>query len=352
MRFVAALFVFLHHAFYQRFFADDAVNNELTGLGIGGAFTGVGFFFMLSGFVLSWSARDDHGFWRRRVVKIYPNHLVTAFAGVALALVFGIQITTLQVLPNLFLVNSWVPNGVVLTAINQPSWSLCDELFFYLLFPWLFRLVKKTPDDRLWIGAGVVATAIIAVPFFAMAVLPSSPEVPGLPASVWQWWFVYIFPPTRLLEFALGIIVARIVWTGHWVPVGLGMALLLLLAGLVVQACLLPTVYGVVAPVVIPLMLVIGAGATADLQGSSSPFRGQAMRWLGELSFALYMVHFLVLEFGHLVLGAGRSWTGLVATGIIGLFFLICLFLALLLYTVVERPAMRRWCGTDRGDAR
>lgn len=348
MRFVAALFVFLHHAFYQGFFADDAVNGVLTRIGIGGAFTGVGFFFMLSGFVLAWSAREDDvlSFWRRRVVKIYPNHLVTALAGIVLALAFGTAFTMPQVLPNLLLVNAWVPDQVVLTAINQPSWSLCAELFFYLLFPWLFRLVKKIPDDKLWMWAGILAVAVIAVPFFAKTLLPSYPEVPGLPASAWQWWFVYIFPPTRLLEFVLGILVARIVRAGRWVPVGLGTALLLLLAGLAVQVTLLPAVYGVMASVVIPLALVIGAGATADLRGSPTPFRGPVLRWLGEISFALYMVHFLVLEFGRLVLGAGRTWNGLAATGIICLFFLICLALALLLYTAVERPAMRRWGGS------
>jgi peptidoglycan/LPS O-acetylase OafA/YrhL len=43
--------------------------------------TGVSFFFVLSGFVLTWSARPDDiatGFWRRRIARIYPVHLVTA----------------------------------------------------------------------------------------------------------------------------------------------------------------------------------------------------------------------------------------------------------------------------------
>jgi peptidoglycan/LPS O-acetylase OafA/YrhL len=350
MRFVAAAVVVLHHSFFMYFFADPEVNTVLTRIGIGGAFSGVGFFFMLSGFVLAWSARDDGvlRFWRRRVVKIYPNHFVTALAGIGLALLFGMTLSVPQVVPNLFLVNTWVPDQVVLTAINQPSWSLCAELFFYLLFPWLFRLAKRIPDERLWWWAGAVVLAVLAVPFFARTVFPSYPEVPGLPASAWQWWFCYLFPPTRLLEFFLGILIARLVRAGRWVPVGMLPALLALLAGLVVQILLLPRVYGIVAPVVVPIALVIGAGATADLRGTASPFRGPVLRRLGEISFALYMVHFLVLQFGKQLLGAGRTWSSPAAVGVIAMFFVVCLAAAWLLYTVVEKPAMRRWGGQRR----
>src|SRR5215469_15689462 len=49
--------------------------------------TGVSFFFVLSGFVLTWSARPRDtaaGFWRRRIARIYPVHLATAAAAMLL----------------------------------------------------------------------------------------------------------------------------------------------------------------------------------------------------------------------------------------------------------------------------
>ncbi|MBQ6642443.1 MAG: acyltransferase, partial [Saccharopolyspora sp.] len=286
MRFVAAFLVFVHHAFYQSFFADPGTNAVLQRIGIGGAFTGVGFFFVLSGFVLTWSATGDDGvlaFWRRRLVKIYPNHLVTWLAGIALAVLSGTAFTAMQVVPNLFLLNVWAPDPVLLTAINQPSWSLCCELFFYLLFPWLLGLLKRIPEHRLWCSTTGLLLVIAALPFIVLAVLPDTPTYPGLPASASQWWSIYLFPPTRLLEFALGILVARIVRAGRWIPISLAAAFALLVVSMIVQVVLLPNVYGIMAPVAAPLALLIGAAATADLRAAPSPFRGRLMLRLGEL---------------------------------------------------------------------
>lgn len=346
MRFVAAFLVFVHHAFYQSFFADPGTNAVLQRIGIGGAFTGVGFFFVLSGFVLTWSATGGDGvlaFWRRRLVKIYPNHLVTWLAGIALAVLSGTAFTAVQVVPNLFLLNVWAPDPVLLTAINQPSWSLCCELFFYLLFPWLLGLLRRIPEHRLWLSTTGLMLVIAALPFVVLAVLPDTPTYPGLPASASQWWSVYLFPPTRLLEFALGILVARIVRAGRWIPINLVSAVALLVAGMILQGILLPNVYGIMAPVAAPLALLIGAAATADLRATPSPFRGKVMLRLGELSFALYMVHFLVLTFGRLALNDPGGWTAPAALGLIAASFLTCVALAWLLFTCVEKPLVRRF---------
>src|SRR3712207_2880383 len=80
MRFVAAFMVFCGHAMAENLFGDDSVNRALVNPALAGSFTGVSFFFVLSGFVLTWSARDDdtkRRFWRRRFWRIYPVHLVT-----------------------------------------------------------------------------------------------------------------------------------------------------------------------------------------------------------------------------------------------------------------------------------
>src|SRR4051794_6620867 len=79
LRFVAALMVFMFHAINAFIFADKNVQSGFDRL-FHQAASGVSFFFVLSGFVLTWAVRptDSIGaFLRRRVVRIYPNHLVT-----------------------------------------------------------------------------------------------------------------------------------------------------------------------------------------------------------------------------------------------------------------------------------
>lgn len=80
LRFVAAALVFLHHAIYTNVFADPDVVRVFHDLFINTGQMGVAFFFVLSGFVLTFAVRPGdttRRFLRRRLVKIYPNHVVT-----------------------------------------------------------------------------------------------------------------------------------------------------------------------------------------------------------------------------------------------------------------------------------
>ena len=105
---------------------------------------GVSFFFVLSGFVLTWSARPGQPllrFWRNRIARIYPAHLV--------ALVFAIgclavsdrfaKVTTETLVTGGLLVQAWYPQDIVYLGINAVTWSLSCEMSFYLCFPLLVR---------------------------------------------------------------------------------------------------------------------------------------------------------------------------------------------------------------------
>ncbi|MFD0449248.1 acyltransferase family protein [Streptomyces indonesiensis] len=59
MRFVASLMVFVCHAFTYGIFTDKELEGNLITYVAKLGFVGVGFFFILSGFVLTWSARDS-----------------------------------------------------------------------------------------------------------------------------------------------------------------------------------------------------------------------------------------------------------------------------------------------------
>jgi peptidoglycan/LPS O-acetylase OafA/YrhL len=78
-RFIAAGLVFIFHIATCGIFV-GSVASGLTTVTKSAGTIGVSFFFVLSCFVLTWSARPGDtytGFMRRRLVKIYPNHLVT-----------------------------------------------------------------------------------------------------------------------------------------------------------------------------------------------------------------------------------------------------------------------------------
>ncbi|MHC0432260.1 acyltransferase family protein [Streptomyces sp. O3] len=343
LRFYAAMAVFLYHVTSPQLspFSGQTAHDAARLFGIAGGL-GVSFFFILSGFILTWSARptDTSGlFMRRRLVKLFPNHLVTLVVAL-LVFAAGATASWEHWLPNLFLVQTWSWDPAVSFSINAPSWSLGCELLFYLCFPLLHRAVQAISAARLWAWTVAFAGAIVAVPAFAYAVLPGEVRIPGWQVSEVQNWFVYQLPPVRMLEFVLGMLLARIVLTDRWVGVRLWQAVLLCGAAYAV-ALNVPYLYALSAVWAIPLGLLIPAAAVADVRGRRSPFRGRAMRWLGEVSFAFYLLQAIVLIGGSKYLGAQAGYGFAEAVGLCLLAWVITTVLAYALYTLVERPAMK-----------
>jgi peptidoglycan/LPS O-acetylase OafA/YrhL len=193
----------------------------------------VSFFFILSGFVLTWSARSEDTpgrFLRRRFTKIFPNHIVTWAATLLIFAWVGQQIAGAPTVLNLLLVHTWVPKLEYFGSVNPVSWSLACEVLFYLSFPVLLRLVKKIRPERLWLTAVLVVATIFVVPLFAK-VMSDQPIMPGTTTPVQEFWFVYGLPPVRGLEFLLGMVMARLLTTGRRMPLSLGPALLLVVVG-------------------------------------------------------------------------------------------------------------------------
>ncbi|MFC8226415.1 acyltransferase family protein [Streptomyces sp. NPDC057287] len=347
MRFFAAFLVFLCHSFVLGYF-DRATESALRPYAFAIGWLGVEFFFVLSGFVLTWSARESDTpkrFWRRRLAKVFPNHVVMWTVAVLLALWAGWAVDLPRALPSLLLVHTWYPALDVIVSVNVVTWSLACDLFFYLMFPLLHPLVRKIPVHRLWWAAAAVAVTVMVLPAIAYAGLPGTPPLPGQDMSLTQNWFLVSFPPVRLLDFLLGVIMARIVLTGRWIRFGPVPATALLAAGFLLQVSRFPGVYSLTAMIVVPIALLIAAVATADVRGGSTPFRSRALQWLGTVSYASYLVHYVVLAHAHTLLGTGRTWDAAPAAGILAALFGLTTLISWALLRLVEEPAMRRWGG-------
>ncbi len=356
LRFIAAFLVVLCHVGINLLpnVAKDQIFILHVFYGFGSV--GVSFFFILSGFVLTWVARETDTvpqFWRRRFFKIYPNHLVTLLAAVLLAVTAAQALSTRDTLATLFLVHAWIPDQQLLFNLwsNTPTWSLSCELLFYLAFPFVLNLLRKVRPERLWRGFWITFAAICAVPFIAL-LLPSGELHRGTGLPWTHMWFMTFFPPVRMLEFVLGMLTALIVIHGRWVkrwplPVALAVAAV----GAIAAGGATPPVLGFVAVSALPLVFLVGAAANADINRDGSSLGSRVMVFLGEISFALYLVHWLVVVYGWIgrhsptwganPADAPSTW-GTVLT-YAGLTIVTSLVLAWALYTFVERPIMRRW---------
>ena len=350
MRFLAALLVFGCHAAVLGYLPPET-ELSLIKYTYSGGWIGVVFFFVLSGFVLTWSVREGepkHLFWRRRLVKIYPNYLVAWAAAIVLAWWAFNLFDYPNLVPGTFMVQSWYPNIAVIVSTNTVAWSMSCELFFYIMFPFMYQLIKRIPDEKLWWAAGSV-TAVIAVVLPAIAtLLPKTEILPILNMSIQQEWFLQWFPPTRCLEFVLGMLMARIVLANRWIGLRILPAVAIFAVGAVLQVLMFPSFYSLEATVVLPIALLITAVAVADSTGRRSVFRARWLVWLGTISYAFFLVHFLVLLYGHIPLGTGKYWPVPTALGILAGLLAVTTVLGWLVTRLVEEPMMRRWARPRR----
>ena len=334
LRFVAALAVFGFHIAAQGFLENGRANETVHQIFAAGS-TGVGFFFVLSGFVLTWSARSAdsiRAIWRRRAARIVPNHIVAwsiAFMGLIYAGEAGSLWTDG---PSLILMQSWFPSQRVYFAVNTPAWSLSCELAFYIAFPFLLPIIGRIPVPRLWSAAGLVVVGVFLVPVIAL----------GLPDQV-AYWFVWIFPGVRALEFVLGMLLARIVRAGLWIRIGLLLPTALAVAGYLAAAHV-PRGFGFVAATVVPYAMLIAAVASADLANRPTPWRSAPLVLLGELSFAFYLLHQIVIRGVDQALG-DRIWSSTAGLAITGVMLLASVAASWLLHKGVERPMSRMLSG-------
>ncbi|MGW0792239.1 acyltransferase family protein [Streptomyces sp. NPDC002911] len=351
IRFLAALLVFLAHSTMLfnpldpkapfTLFHDPNVAKPLAGFFDSAGNIGVSFFFVLSGFVLTWSSTPGDRFtrfWRRRALKVYPNHIVTW----ALAMWLFASATPLHAwLPNLFLVHTFSNRVDTVQSVNFPSWSLCAEVLFYALFPLFIALVRRIAENRLWLWAGGMVAGVAGVTVLTRYI-PGDARLPGLELAINQQWFSYAFPPPRLFEFVLGMMLARIVIAGLWPRIGLLPSAALFAVGYY-GAIAAPAPYSFSLTTIVPTGMIICAAAARDVQGEGGWLAGRTMVWLGKVSFAFYMAQVLVLFYGRPELLDGRTFTTGTALILLAGLFLANLLAAWLLHSLVEAPVMRRW---------
>jgi peptidoglycan/LPS O-acetylase OafA/YrhL len=352
LRFLCAIAVFFTHAWYVAgIFASGHAQNAVKAV-LPFGMVGVSVFFVLSGFVLTWTAPDQEpprAFWRRRAAKIYPNHVIVWTGLLVFVLATGSAVTGgaghgvpwLPALLNLALVHAWLPGPGFTAGLNIVTWSLAVEVFCYAMFPFLLRRVRQIRENQLWLAAGVTVLEVWSVALIA-SLFHGGRTVPGVGVSEWQFWLPYFFPLGRLPEFLLGMLLARLMQSGRAVAPGMvvsGVAVVVLLGAALTVA---PFAFLPAAVTIVPVAALILSSADADLRGRPSWLRRPAMVFLGKASFAFYVVHWPVIMVAHWALGGG-TWSTPVALGATALFLLLAVGAAVLLHRAVELPAMRRF---------
>ncbi len=290
LRFIFFVMIFMSHFEYDGRPAFDA-----------GGDCGVSFFFILSGFVLSSAYGNKvssdgfryRQFMARRVKKLYPLHLLCLLAFVVINIRSMDAGTLVRLLPNLLLVQSWIPSAGFYFSANAVSWFLSDILLCYSVFPVVFRVVRRmTPAALTGAWAAVLA---------AYAVLLCN--IPDAMTNA----IVYVFPPVRTVDFAIGVTLWHVaVWLKKRRAAVLESRLTATAAELAVFAALAMTLAAhpyvnlqirtacLFWPVNVAIILLFAC----EKQGGAVAWllRRKPLIWLGNISFPLFMVHQMAIS--------------------------------------------------------
>jgi peptidoglycan/LPS O-acetylase OafA/YrhL len=304
---------------------------------------GVAFFFVLSGFVLTWMWRPGQSagrFYWRRVARIVPLHLVTSLAALFVYYrpISPVDFELGPYLKTIFLVQTWFPHISPTFPGNGVSWTLSCEAFFYLCFPVIVVLLAPRRGRHLvLVVVGLVAAALAWRVYANVALDPAM--------SSWS----LRTPVFRIWEFILGICLALAVRRGTVVRGTVPLAVAAIAAWVLVYFNVRPylpqglsdaVVYldQVMAPLLFAWLL--GVAAKRDLSGRRSWISSKPMVLLGAWSFAFYLVHYFPLRLATKAFGprdpSNANLFDLVGMAVVGV------ALSAACYYLIEHPAERR----------
>jgi len=311
LRGIAVLLVVLYHA--------GTLSNS--SLQVPGGFIGVDLFFVISGFLITGlliRERERTGkvsfsrFYARRVRRILPAAavvllvtLVISYQLVALSARSAVMEDGASSAVSIANIRFAMTTDYFNPANNSFSpflhfWSLGVEEQFYFIWPALLALVAWR---RPRLGAAVALSVVVVVSFAASVIVTQSSPATAfylLPTRAWQ------LAAGGLLAIGVGSLartpqllraaVSQALSVAGWVALAALIWIALTLDSKTVPypgtAALLPTLAGVV---------LIAAGA--EQAGPGAMLRLMPIRFLGKISYSLYLWHWPILILGGLYLG-------------------------------------------------
>lgn len=314
LRALAALAVVVHHA--KDFLAEPLPRFDALQ-------AGVDVFFVISGFVMYASSRDEApgAFLIKRLIRIAPLYIL---ASLVQMLILKNHFSA-ELMRNFALSIAFVPHfssensGQILPVLVQ-GWTLNYEMFFYLVFA--AALAWGRPLALSLVALGVLICLGFLTDFKAAPLV------------------TYTSP--LLLEFAFGLLLARLVGKLRW-PAGfwlVPLAALLFWAGHDAFAPATDDFVGLKRVVFwgVPALLLVAGVLVLE---QHVPWRGWAyFDGLGNASYAIYLFQTVAIIAAREILKRWPIGADAQGCGLIGLSLVIVVVLGMTIHALIERPLL------------
>ena len=206
LRFIFFIMIFVHHCF--GFVRVDFLRQPA--LAVSG-------FIILSGYLNGYIYLDKYklnikeifNFTINRFKKFYPIHIFMLFVSLTYSDVFNYNkfseffLFFKKLLTNLTLTQSWINNKDFYFGFNGVTWFLSVYLFLTIITIPLLYLIKKTKESKYGNIKLILLSLILLLLTFGIVYYVN---INNLDKKFW----LYIFPPTRAIEYFIAMIVASI----------------------------------------------------------------------------------------------------------------------------------------------
>ncbi|MQN02027.1 MAG: acetyltransferase [Lachnospiraceae bacterium] len=292
---------------------------------LSGGFLGVSMFFALSGFLITLSESKSYErnhrinfgrFFYKRIRRIYPAMLMTLFVTVILLAIFipeslknirGEAASIIFGYNNIWQIHM---NGSYFSNVSSHSafihmWSLAVELQFYLVFPFIFWLIKKIEKET-DIDLGFPIMLALAVASIIAGIAAFKPGTDPTP--------VYYGTFTRIGTLFLGSALAFL-YEKNRLPRFNNIVALPVLAGLIAAMVILYiTTNGtdaVTYRVILPVFSIICAFVIVLISGNDTAGRildVAPLQIIGRMSYETYLVMYPVIFIVSLKIRLGSQY--------------------------------------------
>lgn len=306
---------------------------------------GVQLFFIVSGLTLTIShlERPLHlaNFAARRFFRIAPMFYLATLFYLVIGATTRLRYAPHDAAPSEILATVTFVHDWSVSAHNKVvpgGWSIGCEAMFYLCFP-LLLLVLRSKREHFWPGL-IAIYGLAGVAYFAIRrYLPGDPET--VRSFAFSFWLCH------LPAFASGCWLVFRIGHGHVSRRTAGRIALVVMLLLVIDSQLGARTNLLVAILLLSLMVwAVGRARPALLES-------RAMTGLGEVSFSLYLVHFIVVALLGLIappieaaLGAFPAYLLLFAGTLA-----VAVPISTITYRYVERPFIQMGRNLFRKDA-
>lgn len=201
LRFIAAVIVVFFHFGRETYLAKALHPFMISGPQM------VTFFFVLSGFVMVVSQfhkkQSLNAYYLSRIARIAPVYLLALAIMAYFFYGYG-KNNTLGLLLSAGFLQAWFPPYPL--SYNDPGWSLSVEMFFYLIFPALLFMLKRSSITPIkWLAGSVL--------FYMFSQLILINLITGDFNQGYQTFsfdLIYYFPLSHLSSFILGVAIGAL----------------------------------------------------------------------------------------------------------------------------------------------